>query len=81
MIYWNITLLCCFSYIYMTDDICTGDPHLIREARVSFPSGHSSFTVFSMVFVIVSKYHQMILIISFLVNLKFDFLDIHWSQI
>lgn len=38
----------------MSSDICTGDPHLIREARVSFPSGHSSFTVFSMVFVIVS---------------------------
>lgn len=41
------------NYIYMSDDICTGDPHLIREARVSFPSGHSSFTVFSMVFVII----------------------------
>ena len=39
----------------MSDDICTGDPHLIREARVSFPSGHSSFTVYSMVFVIVIK--------------------------
>lgn len=41
------------NYIYMSDDICTGDPHLIREARVSFPSGHSSFTVYSMVFVII----------------------------
>lgn len=41
------------NYIYMTPDICTGDEHLIREARVSFPSGHSSFTVFSMVFVII----------------------------
>lgn len=41
------------NYIYMSDDVCTGDKHLIREARVSFPSGHSSFTVFSMVFVII----------------------------
>lgn len=41
------------NYIYMTPEICTGDPDLIREARVSFPSGHSSFTVFSMVFVII----------------------------
>ena len=38
----------------MKPEICTGDAHLIREARVSFPSGHSSFTVYSMVFVIVS---------------------------
>lgn len=41
------------NYIYMTPEICTGDEHLIREARVSFPSGHSSFTTFSMVFVII----------------------------
>jgi len=41
------------NYIFMKPEICTGDAHLIREARVSFPSGHSSFTVYSMVFVIV----------------------------
>lgn len=41
------------NYIYMDTDICLGDPHLIREARVSFPSGHSSFSVYSMVFVII----------------------------
>ncbi len=42
------------NYIFFSPEICTGDPHLIREARVSFPSGHSSFTVYSMLFVIVS---------------------------
>lgn len=41
------------NYIFFKPDICTGDPHLIREARVSFPSGHSSFTVYSMIFVII----------------------------
>lgn len=37
-----------------TLDICANeDKRLIREARVSFPSGHSSFTVYSMLFIIL----------------------------
>lgn len=41
------------NYIHFNSTICTGDAHLIKEARLSFPSGHSSFTTYSMVFVII----------------------------
>ena len=41
------------SYVPLEDGICTGDPKLIKEARLSFPSGHSSFTTYSMIFIIV----------------------------
>jgi hypothetical protein len=37
----------------LTTKTCTGDPKLIKEARLSFPSGHSSFSTYSMVFIIV----------------------------
>lgn len=32
---------------------CTGNPKLIEEARLSFPSGHASFSSYTMVFLIV----------------------------
>lgn len=38
---------------YITADICTGDQSLIREARLSFPSGHASFSSYSMIFAIL----------------------------
>lgn len=34
-------------------DICTGDANAIKEARYSFPSGHSSFSWFTMLFTII----------------------------
>ena len=40
-------------YVPLNDDICTGDAKIVREARLSFPSGHSSFTTYSMIFIIV----------------------------
>lgn len=45
----NNTLLNC-SQGYITEDICTGDPKDILEARFSFPSAHASFSAYSMVF-------------------------------
>lgn len=38
---------------YITADVCTGDESLIREARLSFPSGHASFSSYSMIFAIL----------------------------
>ena len=36
---WN-----CTATTYITGEVCTGDPVLIHKARLSFPSGHSSFS-------------------------------------
>lgn len=33
----------CTAGQYITEDVCTGEASLIRQARLSFPSGHSSF--------------------------------------
>lgn len=48
-------------YVPLKDGICTGDPKLIREARLSFPSGHSSFTTYSMVFIIIYLEARLVL--------------------
>lgn len=42
-----------YSYIPLTEVQCNGNPDQIKEARLSFPSGHSSFSTFSMIFLIV----------------------------
>ncbi|XP_061433427.1 phospholipid phosphatase 3-like [Lethenteron reissneri] len=35
---------------YVQGELCTGEPHVIREARKSFYSGHASFSMYTMVF-------------------------------
>lgn len=35
---------------YVQEELCTGEPHVIREARKSFYSGHASFSMYTMVF-------------------------------
>uniref|UniRef100_T1J1X0 Phosphatidic acid phosphatase type 2/haloperoxidase domain-containing protein n=1 Tax=Strigamia maritima TaxID=126957 RepID=T1J1X0_STRMM len=37
-------------HVYVEQNICRGDLSMIREARLSFPSGHSSFSAFTMVY-------------------------------
>lgn len=41
------------SHTYITDDVCTGDPGLLREGRLSFPSGHASFSAYAVTFTIL----------------------------
>ncbi|KAJ7386589.1 hypothetical protein OS493_008737 [Desmophyllum pertusum] len=48
----NATLLNC-SQGYVMEDICTGDPKEVLEARTSFPSAHASFSAYSMVFLVL----------------------------
>lgn len=38
---------------YIEEYKCTGDPDLVYQARLSFPSGHASFSVYSMLFLIL----------------------------
>lgn len=39
--------------IYTGASFCTGNSKLVEEARLSFPSGHASFSSYTMVFLIV----------------------------
>ncbi|XP_061414154.1 phospholipid phosphatase 3-like [Lethenteron reissneri] len=38
---------------FITEDVCTGNPKLVTEARKSFFSGHASFAMYSMVFLVL----------------------------
>lgn len=52
----NLTELCTDPYAYVPPERmhCTGKPSAIRAARLSFPSGHSSTSAYTMVFLVVS---------------------------
>jgi len=41
------------SHTYILDDVCTGDPSLLREGRLSFPSGHASFSAYAVTFTVL----------------------------
>jgi len=38
------------SYEYIADYTCSGDPDVIKEARLSFPSGHASLSFYAATF-------------------------------
>lgn len=42
-----------YNSIYTGGSFCTGNADEIKEARLSFPSGHSSFSAYTMTFLIV----------------------------
>ncbi|KAM6902363.1 phospholipid phosphatase 1 isoform 1-T1 [Xenentodon cancila] len=45
---WN--LINCSSGAYIEDFTCTGEPTMVNEGRLSFYSGHSSFSMYCMLF-------------------------------
>lgn len=57
-------------YQYITDYYCSGDPAKIRDTRLSFMSGHSSYSAYSAAFAVVS--------ISTIIN--FQLSSIWWSN-
>ena len=51
-----------FNSISTGGSFCTGDSSKIKEARFSFPSGHSSYSWFTMGFVIIYLEARLVLL-------------------
>lgn len=52
-----------YNHLYIENYSCSpdADPKMIRDARLSFMSGHSSFSAYTMVFTAVSGYASWVL--------------------
>lgn len=55
----NYDLNQCLAYEYITNYTCTGKPARVQDARESFPSGHSSFSFYTMMFTILYMQARM----------------------
>ena len=42
-----------YNSIYTGDSFCTGNPNDVIEARASWPSGHSSFSWYTMIYLVI----------------------------
>ena len=51
-----------YNSISTADPFCTGDSSKVKEARFSFPSGHSSFSTHCMAFIIIFLEARLILV-------------------
>ena len=51
-----------FNPINTGGSFCTGEPSQIKEARLSFPSGHSSYSWFTMGFIIIYLEARLVLL-------------------
>ncbi|XP_067135915.1 putative phosphatidate phosphatase [Centruroides vittatus] len=56
----NLTSCSQYGYRYVENFNCTNpDLFAVREARLSFPSGHASFSSYAMVYIIIYLQHRM----------------------
>ncbi|XP_054278230.1 putative phosphatidate phosphatase [Macrosteles quadrilineatus] len=47
------------DHVYVTDYECSGDPDVVAEARLSFPSGHASLAFYSAIYTGVYLHHRL----------------------
>lgn len=63
----NMSAIDC-SKGYIEDFECKGDDYQIREVRLSFPSGHSSFSMFAAVYIMIYLQKRMTFIFPSLIR-------------
>jgi phosphatidate phosphatase len=51
-----------YNAIYTGDNFCTGDKDLVLDGRLSFPSGHSSYSSYCMLFLIIYVEARLVLL-------------------
>jgi phosphatidate phosphatase len=49
------------NYIYTGDGFCRGNPYIVEKARLAFPSGHASYSAYTMIFLIIYLQIRLVL--------------------